>query len=42
MGGMRDRLIQDCNGVNYSLVWDVLKNKLPELSIQIEKVLGGG
>lgn len=41
MAGMRDRLIHDYIGVNYSIVWDVLINKIPELSIQIEQVLSG-
>ena len=31
MAGMRDRLIHDYIGVNYSIVWDVVKNKIPEL-----------
>ncbi len=31
MAGMRDRLIHDYMGVNYSIVWDVVKNKIPEL-----------
>jgi uncharacterized protein with HEPN domain len=31
MAGMRDRLIHDYMGVNYSIVWDVFKNKIPEL-----------
>ncbi|MBK7214299.1 MAG: DUF86 domain-containing protein [Bacteroidales bacterium] len=39
MAGMRDRLIHDYMGVNYSIVWDVIKNKIPELHIQIMKVL---
>ncbi|MEZ0484473.1 HepT-like ribonuclease domain-containing protein [Fibrella aquatica] len=39
MAGMRDRLIHDYIGVNYSIVWDVLKNKIPELSSQIHEVL---
>ncbi len=39
MAGMRDRLIHDYIGVNYSIVWDVLKNKIPDLSTQIEQVL---
>lgn len=26
MAGMRDRLIHDYMGVNYSIVWDVLRN----------------
>jgi uncharacterized protein with HEPN domain len=39
MAGMRDRLIHDYIGVNYSIVWDVLKNKIPDLSLQIQQVL---
>ena len=39
MAGMRDRLIHDYMGVNYSIVWDVVKNKIPELSAQIERVI---
>lgn len=39
MAGMRDRLIHDYMGVNYSIVWDVFKNKIPELHQQITKVL---
>jgi len=39
MAGMRDRLIHDYMGVNYSIVWDVVKNKIPELYIQITEVI---
>ena len=39
MAGMRDRLIHDYMGINYSIVWDVMKNKIPELDEQISKVL---
>lgn len=39
MAGMRDRLIHDYLGINYSIVWDVIKNKIPNLSKQIQKVL---
>jgi uncharacterized protein with HEPN domain len=39
MAGMRDRLIHDYMGVNYSIVWDVIKNKIPELENQISEVL---
>ena len=39
MAGMRDRLIHDYIGVNYSIVWDVIKNKIPELHKQIEMVI---
>lgn len=39
MAGMRDRLIHDYMGINYSIVWDVVKNKIPELSDQIAEVI---
>ncbi len=39
MAGMRDRLIHDYMGVNYSIVWDVVKNKIPELSFQVQEVI---
>jgi len=39
MAGMRDRLIHDYMGVNYSIVWDVVKNKIPELYDQIVSVI---
>ena len=39
MAGMRDRLIHDYMGVNYSIVWDVFKNKIPLLYEQIIEVL---
>ena len=38
---MRDRLIHYYIGVNYSIVWDVLINKIPELNVQIQEVLSG-
>ncbi|MHC1776843.1 MAG: DUF86 domain-containing protein [Lentimicrobium sp.] len=39
MAGMRDRLIHDYIGINYSIVWDVVRNKIPELSEQIRHVI---
>ena len=36
---MRDRLIHDYIGINYSIVWDVIKNKIPELNTQIQEIL---
>jgi uncharacterized protein with HEPN domain len=39
MAGMRDRLIHDYMGINYSIVWDVIINKIPELSKQVIDVL---
>ena len=39
MAGMRDRLIHDYMGINYSIVWDVIRNKIPELYKQIKEVI---
>jgi uncharacterized protein with HEPN domain len=39
MAGMRDRLIHDYIGVNYSIVWDVMKNKVPDMHKQISNFL---
>ena len=39
MAGMRDRLIHDYMGINYAIVWDVVKNKIPEVKLQIEEVI---
>jgi uncharacterized protein with HEPN domain len=39
MAGMRDKLIHDYMGVNYYIVWDVIKNKIPELTNQIIHVI---
>ena len=39
MAGMRDRLIHDYIGVNYSIVWDVMKNKIPDMHKEISKFL---
>ena len=39
IAGMRDRLIHDYLGINYSIIWDVIKNKIPELSKQIQQAL---
>ena len=39
MAGMRDRLIHGYFGVDYDLVWDVVRNKVPALKAQIEEIL---
>jgi len=39
MAGMRDRLIHDYMGVNYAIIWDVVKNKIPDIAEQISKYL---
>lgn len=39
MAGMRDRLIHGYFGVDYDIVWDAVRNKVPELRRQIESML---
>jgi len=39
MAGMRDKLIHDYMGVNYVIVWDVVRSKIPALHNQIIVVL---
>ncbi len=40
IAGMRDRLIHDYMGVDYTIVWDAVSNKLPELKKAIQSILG--
>jgi len=39
MAGMRDRLIHDYMGVNNTIVWDVMKNKIPGMHKQLSEML---
>ena len=39
MAGMRDRLIHDYVGVDYSIVWDVIRNKIPTLVTEVNSLL---
>lgn len=39
MAGLRDKLIHEYFGVDYHIVWDVIKNYLPEQQFQINKLL---
>lgn len=40
MSGMRDRLIHGYFGVDYELVWDVVRNRIPQLRADIASILG--
>jgi uncharacterized protein with HEPN domain len=39
MAGMRDRLIHFYFGVDYQLVWNTIKERLPRVKQQIQKIL---
>lgn len=39
IAGMRDKLIHDYIGVNYSIVWDVVRNKIPDIKSIITQII---
>ena len=39
IAGMRDKLIHQYFGVNWNILWDVIKEKLPGVQIHLEKIL---
>ncbi len=39
MAGMRDKLIHDYMGINYKIVWDVVVNKIPDISSKVKDIL---
>jgi uncharacterized protein with HEPN domain len=39
MAGMRDMMIHGYFSINYLIIWDVVKKKIPQLKEQIEQLL---
>ena len=39
ISGLRDILIHEYFDVDLEIVWDIIKNKLPELKLKIEKII---
>lgn len=39
MAGMRDRLIHFYSGVNYELVWQTIKNRIPQMKPIIQQII---
>jgi uncharacterized protein with HEPN domain len=39
IAGMRDRLIHEYFRVDFEIMWDVIKNKLPEIHLLLKKLL---
>lgn len=38
--GLRNRIVHDYEGVNLILIWDIIKNDLPELRVQLTDLFG--
>ncbi len=39
IAGMRDKLIHDYVGVNYTIVWDVVRNKIPAIKLIVAQII---
>jgi uncharacterized protein with HEPN domain len=39
MGDMRNKIIHNYFGVDFDIIWDVLKTDIPQLKIEVGKIL---
>lgn len=39
IAGLRDKLIHNYFGVDYDLVWDIIRNKIPEFRNKIKEII---
>ncbi len=39
IAGLRDILVHAYFGIDVEVIWDIIKNKIPKLKIEIEKIL---
>src|SRR4030042_3596655 len=39
IAGLRDKMIHGYFGVNWDIVWDVIKNQIPKLKEQVDSIL---
>lgn len=39
LAGIRDKIIHHYFGVDYDIIWDLVRTKLPTIKIEIEKIL---
>lgn len=39
IAGMRDKIIHFYFGVDYSILWQIIQDKLPDLQVKIEKII---
>ena len=39
LAGMRDKLIHHYFGIDYEMIWDAINRKIPQLKIQVERMI---